>query len=103
MCVDRTLSEQADASQPPDLHPLDAVIWQALTSVQKNLAQGAGRARRYPAAIAPFAATLDTGPASFRSLLDLVSGDEQIASFLGRLTAAQTRQLGDLRPKYRQA
>jgi ribosomal protein S18 acetylase RimI-like enzyme len=65
----------------PDLHPLDAVIWRALTTVQENLAQSAGRARRYPAAIAPFAAMLDTGPASFRSLLDLVSGDEQIALF----------------------
>ncbi len=65
----------------PDLHPLDAVIWRALTSVQENLAEGAGRARRYPAAIAPFAAMLDTGAASFRSLLDLVGSDEQIALF----------------------
>jgi ribosomal protein S18 acetylase RimI-like enzyme len=73
--------DEEDMPRDPDLHPLDAVIWHALTSVQENLAQGAGRARRYPTAIAPFAAMLDTGPASFRSLLDLINGDEQIALF----------------------
>jgi hypothetical protein len=39
------------------------------------------RARRYPAAVAPFAATRDTEPASFQSLLALVSGEDQIALF----------------------
>ena len=65
----------------PDPHPLDAVIWQALTGVQESLAEGDERARRYPAAIAPFAATIDTEPASFRSLLALVGGDDRIALF----------------------
>ena len=66
---------------PREPHPLDAVIWRALTSVHESLAEGDGRARRYPAAIAPFAATVDTEPASFRSLLALVSRDDQIALF----------------------
>jgi ribosomal protein S18 acetylase RimI-like enzyme len=66
---------------PSEPHPLDAVIWRALTSVQESLAEGDERARRYPAAIAPFAATVDTEPASFRSLLALVGGDDQIALF----------------------
>ena len=57
------------------------MIWRALTSVQESLAEGDERARRYPAAIAPFAATVDTEPASFRSLLALVDGDDQIALF----------------------
>jgi ribosomal protein S18 acetylase RimI-like enzyme len=65
----------------PDPHPLDAVIWRALTSIQKDLAEGDERARRYPAAIAPFAATIDVEPASFRSLLALVGGDDRIALF----------------------
>jgi ribosomal protein S18 acetylase RimI-like enzyme len=65
----------------PDPHPLDAVIWRALTSVQESLAEGDDRARRYPAATAPFAATVDTEPASFRSLLALVGGGDQIALF----------------------
>jgi ribosomal protein S18 acetylase RimI-like enzyme len=66
---------------PSEPYPLDAVIWRALTSVQEGLAEGDERARRYPAAIAPFAATVDTEPASFRSLLALVGGDDQIALF----------------------
>jgi ribosomal protein S18 acetylase RimI-like enzyme len=66
---------------PREPHPLDAVIWRALTSVQESLAEGDERARRYPAAIAPFAATVDTEAASFRSLLALVGGDDEIALF----------------------
>jgi len=66
---------------PREPHPLDAVIWRALTSVHESLAEGDERARRYPAAIAPFAATFDMEPASFRSLLALVGGDDQIALF----------------------
>jgi ribosomal protein S18 acetylase RimI-like enzyme len=64
-----------------DPHPLDTVIWRALTSIQKGLAEGDERARRYPAAIAPFAATIDVEPASFLSLLALVGGDDRIALF----------------------
>src|SRR5580700_6729819 len=67
--------------QFPDPHPLDAVIWLALTSTHRGLAEGDERARRYPASIAPFAATIDMEPASFRSLLALVGGDDQIALF----------------------
>jgi ribosomal protein S18 acetylase RimI-like enzyme len=63
----------------PDPHPLDAVIWRALTSIQKGLAEGDQRARRYPAAIAPFAATIDMEAASLRSLLALVGSDDRIA------------------------
>lgn len=62
-------------------HPLDTVIWRALTSAHESLAEGGERARRYPAAIAPFAATVDTEPPSFRSLLALVGEDDQIALF----------------------
>jgi ribosomal protein S18 acetylase RimI-like enzyme len=65
----------------PDPHPLDAVIWRALTSIQKGLAKGDQRARRYPAAIAPFAATIDMEAASLRSLLALVGSDDRIALF----------------------
>ena len=73
--------EEGDTPSVPDQHPLDAVIWRALTSVQGNLAEGDERARRYPAAVAPFAATIDMEPASLRSLLALVSGDDRIALF----------------------
>jgi ribosomal protein S18 acetylase RimI-like enzyme len=73
--------DEGGTPSEPDPHPLDAVIWRALTGVQESLAEGDERARRYPAAIAPFAATRDTEPASFQSLLALVSGDDRIALF----------------------
>ncbi len=73
--------EEGDPPGEPDPHPLDSVIWRAVTSVQESLAEGDERARRYPADIAPFAAMVDTEPASFRSLLALVGGDDQIALF----------------------
>jgi ribosomal protein S18 acetylase RimI-like enzyme len=74
-------SDERSTPSEPDPHPLDAVIWGALTGVQENFAEGDERARRYPAAVAPFAATRDTEPASFQSLLALVSGEDQIALF----------------------
>jgi hypothetical protein len=37
-------------------HPLDHPIWSALTTRQQALAEGGALARRYPFAIAPFAA-----------------------------------------------
>jgi len=74
-------SDERGTPSELDPHPLDAVIWRALTGVQESLAEGDERARRYPAAVAPFAATRDTEPASFRSLLALVSGDDRIALF----------------------
>jgi ribosomal protein S18 acetylase RimI-like enzyme len=73
--------EDGDTTSEPDPHPLNAVIWRALTGVQESLAEDDDRARRYPPDIAPFAAMVDTEPASFRSLLALVGGDDQIALF----------------------
>jgi ribosomal protein S18 acetylase RimI-like enzyme len=57
------------------------VIWRALTGVQENFAEGDERTRRYPAAVAPFAATRDAEPASFQSLLALLRGADQVALF----------------------
>lgn len=65
-----------------DAHPLDHVIWHALTGMQKSFAEGNERARRYPAAVAPFAATIDLEPPSFLSLAALISArDDRIALF----------------------
>ena len=54
-------------------HPLDRPIWSALTTRQQTLAEGGDLARRYPFAIAPFAATADTSPRSFAALGALMS------------------------------
>ena len=49
-------------------HPLDAVVWNALTSSQSHLAEGDALAKRFPADLAPFGAVADVSPAAFRSL-----------------------------------
>jgi ribosomal protein S18 acetylase RimI-like enzyme len=60
-------------------HPLDHVIWRALTSRHRNVAEGGQLALRYLAPIAPFAATIDVSIASFESLLGLLPAGDQIA------------------------
>jgi predicted GNAT family acetyltransferase len=62
-------------------HPLDHPIWGALTTRQKAVADGNMHARRYPAAIAPFAAIADTSPASFVSLGPLILPGDRVAMF----------------------
>ncbi|HET7122796.1 MAG TPA: GNAT family N-acetyltransferase [Bradyrhizobium sp.] len=62
-------------------HPLDHPIWSALTTRQQALAEGGKLARRYPFAIAPFAAMLDTSPQSFAALGALMSASEMAVLF----------------------
>lgn len=69
-----------DAPQPAD-HPLDEVVWRALTGPHARFAEGNRRALRYPAALAPFAATADSGTAAFADLLALSRPDDRIALF----------------------
>ena len=63
------------------MHPLDYPIWTALTSRQQGLAQGGALAWRYPPAIAPFAATVDTSPQSFAALHALMSRSDMAVLF----------------------
>ena len=62
-------------------HPLDHPIWNALASVQSTVAEGDDCARRYPAAMAPFAATRDTSQESYAALRALLSGNDRVALF----------------------
>jgi ribosomal protein S18 acetylase RimI-like enzyme len=73
------IGELADSNS--GAHPLDHVIWRALTSHHRNVAKGDQLALRYLAPIAPFAATVDVSPASFDSLLGLLPASDQIALF----------------------
>ncbi len=50
------------------IHPLDHPVWFALITRQRALAEGGARARRYPPAIAPFAATADMSAQCFAAL-----------------------------------
>jgi ribosomal protein S18 acetylase RimI-like enzyme len=54
-------------------HPLDYPVWTALTTSQACLSEGGALARRYPPAIAPFAAMTDMSPQSFAALGALMS------------------------------
>jgi ribosomal protein S18 acetylase RimI-like enzyme len=62
-------------------HPLDQPIWNALTSRQIGIAEGGPLARRYPPAIAPFAAISDTSPENFTALGGLMSRSDQAVLF----------------------
>ncbi len=68
-------TDQAQATT----HPLDHVVWNALVGAQARFAEGDDRARRYPAAITPFAATADDTPGSWQSLLGLLGPDGRAA------------------------
>jgi len=63
------------------VHPLDQVIWRALTSCHRDVAEGDHLALRYLAPIAPFAATTDVSTASFQSLLTLLPAGDRIGLF----------------------
>jgi ribosomal protein S18 acetylase RimI-like enzyme len=62
-------------------HPLDHVIWRALTSCHRDVAEGDHLALRYLAPFAPFAATTDVSIASFQSLLAFLPMGDRIALF----------------------
>jgi ribosomal protein S18 acetylase RimI-like enzyme len=63
------------------IHPLDHPIWTALTTRQQTLAEGGALARRYPPAIAPFAAVRDMSAENFASLGALMSPSDIAALF----------------------
>ncbi|SDF54736.1 FR47-like protein [Bradyrhizobium brasilense] len=63
-------------SEVPPNHPLDRPIWSALTTRQRELAEGGADARRFPLAIAPFADMVDMSPRSFAALGALLSGPD---------------------------
>jgi ribosomal protein S18 acetylase RimI-like enzyme len=62
-----------------DDHPLDQVVWRALTSKQSHLALGDERALRYPGAVAPFAAMTGRSAENFEALRALIEAEGPIA------------------------
>jgi ribosomal protein S18 acetylase RimI-like enzyme len=62
-------------------HPLDNVVWSALTTRQSEFSEGDDRARRYLIDVAPFAGLRDFSPASMASLLPLASSGQRLAIF----------------------
>jgi ribosomal protein S18 acetylase RimI-like enzyme len=58
--------------------PLDRVVWLALSTKQRDIAEGDDLALRYPATISPLVAIADTSAASFASLKQLLLPGEQV-------------------------
>ncbi|WP_176041003.1 GNAT family N-acetyltransferase [Burkholderia stabilis] len=60
-------------------HPLDHVVWNALTGRQRRFALGNDRAMRFPVAVAPFGAIADTSAASLDALRELIAAHGPVA------------------------
>jgi len=69
-------------------HPLDNAVWSSLTTGHASLAQVAGRARRYPATVSPFAAVDGFDEGSWSDLAELVGPTCTFALSGGDLPAA---------------
>jgi ribosomal protein S18 acetylase RimI-like enzyme len=54
------------------MHPLDNVIWQALTTRQSEFAEACGQARRFPREVTSLTAFLEPTPQGYASLGELV-------------------------------
>ncbi|OXJ20120.1 GNAT family N-acetyltransferase [Burkholderia sp. AU6039] len=67
------MSNATTGTAPGSAHPLDRVVWNALTGRQRRFAVGHDGAWRFPAAVAPFAAIEDTSAASFDALGTLIA------------------------------
>jgi predicted GNAT family acetyltransferase len=58
---------------------LDNAIWFSLNTRHSHIAEGTGRARRYPTVVSPLGAIQDASDASFEALASLLRPDEEIA------------------------
>jgi len=58
---------------------LDNPVWSALSTTHASFAEGDTLAKRYPVDVAPFAATRDQSPESYRSLARLLGPEETAA------------------------
>jgi ribosomal protein S18 acetylase RimI-like enzyme len=69
-------------------HLLDRPIWSALTTSQRALAEGDGKALRYPFTMTPFADMADMSAESFAALGRLMSGSPYAVLFTQDAVAA---------------
>jgi ribosomal protein S18 acetylase RimI-like enzyme len=68
-----------------DCHPLDNVVWSALTTTHATLAQGnahgSGRARHYPRDMAPFSAVAEPSARAYADLAEGLAGGVEARLF----------------------
>lgn len=62
--------------EPQQIAVLDALVWHALDSTHRHLAEGDGLARRYQTDVAGFVAIADRTPQAWDDLAELVGPDE---------------------------
>jgi predicted GNAT family acetyltransferase len=90
------------------MHLLDRPIWSALGTRHASLAEGGTLARRYPASIAPFAATESEDKESLQALSELASTGETLlllmadpivapSDFVTTTAASAVQMIGDRR------
>jgi len=73
------------------MHPLDPIIWSALTGPQASLAEVAGSARRFPPAVTALGALAEANEEGFASLARLQKPGETTALFLNEQPALPAR------------
>jgi ribosomal protein S18 acetylase RimI-like enzyme len=66
------------------MHPLDNVIWQALTTRQAHFAESVDGARRFVREVSPLAAFQEEGAKGYASLAELLSAGATVGLFLDR-------------------
>jgi predicted GNAT family acetyltransferase len=64
------------------MHPLDNIIWKALTTRQAQFAESFGQARRFTLEVSPLAAFRESTPEGYESLAGLVDTGATIGLFL---------------------
>ena len=64
------------------MHPLDNVIWEALTTRQTNFAEGSDGARKFIREVSPLAALSVTGPPGYAALANLLEPRGSAGIFL---------------------
>ena len=69
----------------PTAHPLDRPIWNALSTLQRPLAEGDALALRFIPDVGPLSALAEDSPAAFDSLSRLVRGEQAAAMFVDRV------------------
>ena len=64
------------------MHPLDNVIWQALTTRQREFAESSGKASRFTAEVSSLAGFEEPSPEGYQSLAALLTSQETVRLFL---------------------
>ena len=64
------------------MHPLDNVIWQALTTRQTEFAESSEKASRFVPEVSPLAGLREPTPEGYESLAELLSSEGTIGLFL---------------------